>query len=151
MDFYINPWAAALSPGNGHLGGGLPRKRPPRPLDCDKVAHTDAILVTVGLLTVTVAVGHALHFRDTVNIHVLELSRIVGVREILHCDDRTALKTAVFVLALDHADLAHAAALVAGANLRGVTQAHDLAGLHLVVFLGLMVGCSRGDVAHVRR
>jgi hypothetical protein len=114
-----------------------------RAADRDKVAHTDAILVTVALLTVTVAVGHALYFRDTVNIHVLELSRIVGVREILHRDDRTALETAVFVLALEDAHLAHAAALIAGANFRGVTQAHDLAGLHLVV---LMVGCcSRGE------
>eukprot|EP01046_Picozoa_sp_COSAG06_P069311 COSAG06_NODE_18846_length_865_cov_6.120104_1_plen_165_part_10 len=85
------------------------------------------ILVTVALLTVTVAVGHALYFRDTVDIHVLKLSRIVGVREILHCDDRAALKTAVFVLALEDAHLAHAAALIAGANFRGVTQAHDLA------------------------
>jgi hypothetical protein len=28
----MRAWAAALSPGNGHLGGGLPRKRPPGPL-----------------------------------------------------------------------------------------------------------------------
>eukprot|EP01046_Picozoa_sp_COSAG06_P001323 COSAG06_NODE_43_length_29826_cov_32.009621_3_plen_98_part_00 len=27
----MRDWAAARSPGNGHLGGGVPRKRPPRP------------------------------------------------------------------------------------------------------------------------
>ena len=30
-DSNMRAWAAALSPGNGHLAGGLPRKRPPRP------------------------------------------------------------------------------------------------------------------------
>eukprot|EP01046_Picozoa_sp_COSAG06_P035249 COSAG06_NODE_3770_length_4925_cov_6.893286_5_plen_209_part_00 len=82
---------------------------------------------------VTVAVGHAFYVRDTVNVQILDLSRVVGVGQILHCDDRATLETAVFVLALEHAHLAHAAALVARADLGGVTQAHDLAGLHLVV------------------
>jgi hypothetical protein len=30
-DSNMRAWAVALSPGNGHLAGGLPRKRPPRP------------------------------------------------------------------------------------------------------------------------
>ena len=31
MDSNMRDWAAARSPGNGHLAGGVPRKRPPRP------------------------------------------------------------------------------------------------------------------------
>ena len=32
VDSNMRAWAASLSPGNGHLGGGLPRKRPLGPL-----------------------------------------------------------------------------------------------------------------------
>ena len=93
----------------------------------------DALLFAATVVVgVTVVVGHAFYVRDTVNVQILELSRVVGVREILHCDDRTTLKTAVFVLALEDAHLAHATALIAGANLGGVTQAHDLAGTDTV-------------------
>eukprot|EP01046_Picozoa_sp_COSAG06_P005717 COSAG06_NODE_258_length_18940_cov_15.039648_18_plen_69_part_00 len=43
-DSNMQDWAAALSPGNDHLGGGVPRKRPTRP----QWPHTPETAMRVG-------------------------------------------------------------------------------------------------------